>query len=72
MAPAPTTNQWEEMELDESGWNARLPVDLQIESTAPHFFEVPQVPQIPTLYAPPEALSPYPNQQPVSFPEFKY
>ena len=61
VAPTPTTNRWEGMELNENGWDTQPPI--------PHFIEVPQVPQIPTLYAPPETSSPYPGQQLVSIPE---
>lgn len=67
--PAPTANPWEEMELDENGWNTLPTANLQVEPTAPYFIGVPQVPQIPTLYAPSNPSSPNPDQQPVSIPE---
>ena len=64
-----TADPWEEMVLNENGWDTYPPVDL--EPAVPHFIEVPRVPQIPTLYAPPESPSLYPDQQPVNLHELK-
>ena len=68
-APAPAANPWEEMEPNGYGWDTHTPVDSHIEPTVPFFIEVPQVPQIPTLYAPPESSLPHPDQQLVSLPK---
>ena len=67
--PTPSADPWEEMGLNENVWNTHSLAD--IEPTAPHFIEVPRVPQISTLYPPHKPLSPYPDQQLVSLPEFE-